>query len=87
MRKLMCLVITLLLCCSLVMPAFAAQSDEFVPSITYKDGPDIIEAIQKSDKEEKDVDDCIVVTTLKQAEENSGNCRQLLIYFAVSVVL
>ena len=41
MRKLICLMTVLLLCVSLVMPAFA-QEDEFVPSITYKPEPEIV---------------------------------------------
>lgn len=42
MKKMICLVITLLLCASLVVPAFAAE-DSFVPSITYKPDPEIVE--------------------------------------------
>lgn len=41
MRKVFCLMVALLLCVSMVMPAFAAE-DGFVPSITYKPDPDII---------------------------------------------
>ena len=41
MRRVFCLMVALLLCVSMVMPAFAAE-DDFVPSITYKPDPDII---------------------------------------------
>ena len=41
MRKVICMMTVLLLCVSLVMPAFA-QEDEFVPSITYKPEPEIV---------------------------------------------
>ena len=74
MKKVLCMLMALVLAVSLAVPAFAA--DTFVPSITYKDGPDVIEAIQKSDEEEKDVDDCVVVTTLKQAEEKKTDISQ-----------
>ena len=42
MRKLICLMTVLLLCASLIMPAFAAEEDGFVPSITYKPVPEIV---------------------------------------------
>ena len=41
MRKVICLLTVVLLCVSLVMPAFASE-DDFVPSITYKPDPEII---------------------------------------------
>ena len=42
MRKLSCLMTGLLLCASLIMPAFAAEEEGFVPSITYKPVPEIV---------------------------------------------
>lgn len=42
MRKVICLMTVLLLCASLIMPAFAAEEDGFVPSITYKPVPEIV---------------------------------------------
>ena len=42
MRKLICLMTVLLLCASLIMPAFAAEEEGFVPSITYKPVPEIV---------------------------------------------
>ena len=50
MRKVICLVIALLLCMSLVLPAFAAE-DGFVPSITYKPNPEIV-PVEGADGEE-----------------------------------
>ena len=41
MRKVLCLMTVLLLCVSLIVPAFA-QEDGFVPSITYKPEPEIV---------------------------------------------
>ena len=42
MRKVICLMTVLLLCASLIMPAFAAEEEGFVPSITYKPVPEIV---------------------------------------------
>ena len=50
MRKVICLAIALLLCLSLVLPAFAAE-DGFVPSITYKPNPEIV-PVEGKDGEE-----------------------------------
>ena len=50
MRKVICLMTVLLLCVSLVMPAFA-QEDEFVPSITYKPEPEIVPVQGEDGKE------------------------------------
>ena len=41
MKKIICLLTVLLLCMSVVVPAFAAEGD-FVPSITYKPNPEIV---------------------------------------------
>jgi hypothetical protein len=71
MRKVICLAIALLLCVSLGMPAFAAEND-FVPSITYKDGPDVDSAFMG----DEDVSDCVVVTTIKEAKEKATDIQQ-----------
>jgi hypothetical protein len=65
------LLIVLMLCLSMAAPAFAAE-DDFVPSIGYKDGPEII----KGEQDEKDVTDCLIVTTIKEAEEKSTDITQ-----------
>ena len=41
MRKIVCLLTALILCLSMVVPAFAAENG-FVPSITYKPNPEIV---------------------------------------------
>ena len=50
MKKIVCLMTVLLLCASLVVPAFAAE-DDFVPSITYKPNPEIV-PVEGEDGEE-----------------------------------
>ena len=42
MKKVLSVVVAMLLCMSLVMPAFAAEDIGFVPSITYKPAPEIV---------------------------------------------
>lgn len=41
MKRLVCLLTVLMMCMSLVLPAYAAE-DNFVPSITYKPNPEIV---------------------------------------------
>ena len=75
MKRLVCLFVALLVCCSMVMPAFAAGG--FVPSISYKDGPDAEDAfMQEGSGEKKGIDDCIVVSSIKEAEEKSTDIYQ-----------
>ena len=50
MKKIVCLLIGLLLCMSMVVPAFAAEGD-FVPSITYKPNPEIVPVAGESGEE------------------------------------
>ncbi len=71
MKKVLSLAITLALCMSLTISAFAAEN-EFVPSITYKDGPSITSA----EMDGADVSACLVVTTLKDAEEKNTDITQ-----------
>ena len=71
MRKVICLIAVLLMCVTLVMPA-AATGDIFVPSISYKDGPEITEAEQNG----KTVTGCVVVTSLKEAKEKTTDIGQ-----------
>ena len=71
MKKIICLISALLLCMSLFIPAMATEN-EFVPSITYKDGPEIIEA--KIDEE--DVTSCVTVTSIKKAEDKTTDITQ-----------
>lgn len=62
MRKIICLLCVLVLCMGLACPVFAAQST-FVPSITYKDSPDIDDAQMGEDKGS----DCLVVSSIDDA--------------------
>ena len=71
MRKVICLIAVLLMCLTLVLPA-AAAGDTFVPSISYKDGPEITEAVQNG----KAVTGCVVVTSLKEAKEKTTDIGQ-----------
>ena len=71
MKKGITAIALLALCLSLICPALATE-DTFVPSISYKDGPEIIEAEQK----EEAVKPCLVVTSLKAAVEKSTDISQ-----------
>jgi hypothetical protein len=70
MKKVIIFLLLLALCLSFLLPAFAAE--EFVPSIGYKDGLGIIDA----EMEEQDVLDCLIVTSLKGAEEKTTDIAQ-----------
>ena len=71
MKKGIIAIALLALCLSLICPVMATE-DTFVPSISYKDGPEIIEAEQK----EEAVKPCLVVTSLKAAIEQSTDISQ-----------
>ena len=71
MKKIVCLVAVLAICLIFVNSVFAAE-DTFVPSIGYKDSPEIDDAEMK----EEDVEDCLIVTSLKGAEEKSTDISQ-----------
>jgi hypothetical protein len=69
MKKVICIVAMLALCLSLVCPAFASE-DTFVPSIGYKDGPEIIAV-----EEEFDIHH-LVVTSIKDAQDKTTDVLQ-----------
>lgn len=71
MRKIICLLTALLLCASLVCPAFAAENT-FVPSIGYKDGPEI----EETEMDGEDVGGCLVVTSIREAKEKTTDIYQ-----------
>lgn len=50
MKKIICLMTVLLLCASLVVPAFAAE-DDFVPSIAYKPDPEVVPVVDENGEE------------------------------------
>lgn len=69
MKKVICMVAMLALCLSLVCPAFASE-DTFVPSIGYKDGPEIVAV-----EEEFDIHH-LVVTSIKDAQDQTTDVLQ-----------
>lgn len=71
MKKMICLIAILAVAFTLFMPVFAAE-DSFVPSISYKDGPEIIAAAMNGG----DVASCLVVTSLKGATEKTTDISQ-----------
>lgn len=76
MRKVFSVMIALLLCVSMVLPAAAAG--KFVPSITYKSSPKITGAaiITADGAEEKLGKSCVVVTSIEEARDNSTDITQ-----------
>lgn len=79
MKKFISLVLVLVLCLSLACPAFAAETT-FVPSISYKDGPDADNAELK----DENVGGCLVITSITEAKNKSTDItqddRDLLLY-------
>ena len=69
MKKFICLFSALVLLVSMSVSALAA---DFVPSISYKDGPTFTEAWL----DEEDVSNCLVITSIKQAQEKSTDITQ-----------
>ena len=69
MKKLVCICAMLALCLSLVCPAFAAE-DTFVPSISYKDGPEITAVDENYDIRH------LVVTSIKAAQDQTTDVLQ-----------
>lgn len=71
MRRVICLINVLMLCMALAVPAFATTGT-FVPSITYKDGPEVVEAEINGE----DGTGCVVVTSIKEAREKTTDIYQ-----------
>ena len=71
MKRLITMAVFLAFCLSMACPVFAA-ADTFVPSISYKDGPEIIEGEMK----EEDVEACLVVTSIRAALEKATDISQ-----------
>ena len=72
MRKNICLVCALILCLTLVFPAFATEN-QFVPSITYKETPEINSAVLEiSDEVLKNED---LSEELRDKIENGGEAH------------
>ena len=62
-------ILAVLLC--LAIPAMAAEGS-FVPSIDYKDGPEIEDA----EMDDEDVVPCLVITSIPEAREKTTNIHQ-----------
>lgn len=71
MRRFLSFFAAVLLCFCFASPALAAK-DSFVPSIGYKDGPDIVDG----EMEDEDVVGCLLVTSIQEAEEKSTDIHQ-----------
>lgn len=71
MRKTICILLVLAFSLVLACPAFAAE-DDFVPSISYKDGPEIIDG----EMDGEDIKSCLIVTSIKGAIEKSTDIYQ-----------
>lgn len=71
MRKLICLIGAVAMCFALGSRVFAAEQ-EFVPSITYKDGPQI----DSAEMDSQNVGSCLVVTTIQGAKEQKTDITQ-----------
>lgn len=69
MKKIVCLLSALVLLVSLGVSAMAA---DFVPSISYKDGPGIAFAWL----DEENVTGCLVITSIKQAQDKTTDITQ-----------
>lgn len=62
MKKIVSLFLALVLCFTIALPAFAVEG-EFVPSVSYKDAPEVVGATMG----EEDVDAYLIVTSLLEA--------------------
>ena len=71
MRRITLLVMAVMLCMAMVLPV-CAQNQEFVPSITYKDGLETIGATMNGE----DVHACVVITSIKEAKEKTTDIAQ-----------
>ena len=71
MRKFSAILLALLLLVTLAVPAFAAEN-EFVPSISYKDGPEL----DKAEMNKEDVTACLVITSILQAKNKETDITQ-----------
>lgn len=69
MKKMLCLLTALVICLTMAVPALA---DEFVPSITYKDAPELVSAIMGG----KDVSGALIITSIIGAENKTTGITQ-----------
>lgn len=71
MKRMLCLLCVMVLSLTFVCPVFAA-ADTFVPSISYKDGPDI-DVAKLGDE---NVTGCLIVTSIKGAKDKTTDITQ-----------
>ena len=71
MKRIVCMLAVLLVCLHLGSPVMAA-SNTFVPSITYKDGPEITDAVLDG----QDAGNCVVVSSIKDAKKQTTDIYQ-----------
>ena len=71
MKRILSLLAVLTLLATLAVPAWGAE-DTFVPSIGYKDGPDV----EKAEIEDEDVTPCLVVTSILEAKNKETDIFQ-----------
>lgn len=71
MKRIAILFLALLLCAGLAAPALAAEN-KFVPSISYKDGPDIESGHLDGDP----VGDCLIVSTITDCRDKTTDIPQ-----------
>lgn len=73
MRRMVCMIMALLLCCGMVFPVFAAEG--FVPSISYKEHPDVEGNPKLVDEDGETIevlkDGCLVITPVSQAKTST----------------
>ena len=73
MKKIICMVLALMLCMSLCLPVMA---QEFVPSVTYKGGPNITSISFDGGDFEHAGKSCVVVTNVQQARNKTTDITQ-----------
>jgi len=70
MKKIIALILALVLILAVAAPAFAAGT--FVPSVSYKDGPEIEDAEMNGE----DVGNCLIVSSIADAKNKSTDIGQ-----------
>ena len=71
MKRIVTLLLILVLCAGIAAPAFAAEN-KFVPSISYKDGPEIDDASLNGDP----VGGCLIVSSITDCRDKTTDIYQ-----------
>jgi len=69
MKKVLCIITALVICIAMAAPVMA---DEFVPSITYKDAPEVSDAVMNN----QDVGGSLIITSIIGAENKTTEITQ-----------